>query len=360
LSHCAGVAGTAIRCNANLTRLSPRLDRATPRDDLETANIRGRVRILQGSSCLFQLFSFDMPTSRWIHGDTHEGYRDSITKPPCNCGCKDDKSSYAAKADASSEFKAQLRREADALLLKAQQQKTHNPLRLYSHTNCHPNHSSDIPIVPLDRKFRDPPDTPVSTHLTRLQVLTRLLQTDFFSPDTGTYPTAIDWTSTVLATHLINYSSQTHDHRYFSHLISFFHNQNVTGLLRQNYDDMLWVVLTFLRGAQYAAETEPEWVDPFLERANVFYELARSGWDELSCGGGMVWGRWARYKNAVTTELWITASVGMYEAFGEERMLEAAVDGWVWLKNSGMLNDEGLFNDGLDANCKYTLSPLLY
>ena len=67
----------------------------------------------------------------------------------------------------------------------------------------------------------------------------------------------------------------------------------------------------------------------------------------------MVWARWDRYKNAVTTELWISASIGMYQAFGEDRMLEAAINGWIWLRNSGMMNDEGLFNDGLNADCKY-------
>jgi predicted alpha-1,6-mannanase (GH76 family) len=76
------------------------------------------------------------------------------------------------------------------------------------------------------------------------------------------------------------------------------------------------------------------------------------GPDDQTCGGGMVWGRWSRYKNAVTTELWIAASIGMYEVLGEERMLEAAARGWVWLKKSGMFNDEGLINDGLDSNCE--------
>jgi predicted alpha-1,6-mannanase (GH76 family) len=156
----------------------------------------------------------------------------------------------------------------------------------------------------------------------------------------------------VLATHLINYSHQTKDHRYFSHLVAFFHKQNIPSLIRQNYDDQLWVTLTFLRGAAYAAAHEPEWVDPFLERASIFYEAARAGWDERTCGGGMIWGRWVRYKNAVTTELWIAASIGMYEVFREERMLEAAARGWVWLKKSGMFNEEGLINDGLDEDCE--------
>ena len=217
---------------------------------------------------------------------------------------------------------------------------------------ANPRRSFDI--LPPGRKFDPPKTAPVSVHLTRLQSLVRLQQSLFFNPESGSFPTAIDWTSTVLATHLIDYAQQTGDHRYFSHLVAFFHNQNVTGLIRQNYDDQLWVVLTFLRGAVYAAGHEPEWVGPFQERAAVFYDLASAGWDERTCGGGMVWGRWARYKNAVTSELFVAASIGMYEAFGDDRMLENATKGWVWLKKSGMLNNEGLFNDGLDSECRFT------
>src|SRR5215471_11892502 len=103
--------------------------------------------------------------------------------------------------------------------------------------------SRSIPDVPpLRRRLIPPPDTPTSVHLTRLQNLVRILQACYFSPDSGSYPTAIDWTSTVLATHLINYSHQTQDHRYFSHFVAFYHKQNITSLLLQNYDDQLWVV----------------------------------------------------------------------------------------------------------------------
>ena len=226
-------------------------------------------------------------------------------------------------------------------------------LRLRANIRC------TIKIPTLQRKFNHAPDVPTSVHLTRLKTLITIMESSYFSPDSGSYPTAIDWTSTVLATHLINYFDHTNDHRYFSHLVAFFQRQNIPSLIRQNYDDQLWVVLTFLRGAAYASAHEPEWVDPFLERASVFYDVARSGWDEETCGGGMVWGRWQRYKNAVTTELWIAASVGMYEVFGEDRMLDAAVRGWIWLKKSGMLNEEGLVNDGLDEYCEYVSSLYL-
>lgn len=155
-----------------------------------------------------------------------------------------------------------------------------------------------------------------------------------------------------MATTLIDYSNLTDDHQYFPDFIAFFHKQPVIKLRFQKYDDKLWVVLTYLRGARYAAVHDPKWIKPFLKRAQSFYKMAMSGWDNVNCGGGMVWGQGSKYKNAVTTELWITASMSMYEVFEEESMLHAAIRGWVWFRMSGMINEEGLVNDGLDGNCR--------
>lgn len=212
--------------------------------------------------------------------------------------------------------------------------------------------SSSLEIVPLHRKFLRPPETAHEVQLTRLEVLVQSLQAPTFFVRSE-YPSAIQWTSTVLATTLIDYSGLTGDHQYFPNFIEFFSKQPVLHLRFQKYDDKLWVALTYLRGAKYAAIHDPKWIKPFLKRAQSFYKMAMSGWDNTSCGGGMVWGQGSKYKNAVTTELWITASMCMYEVFKEENMLHAAIRGWVWFRMSGMINEEGLVNDGLDNDCRY-------
>jgi predicted alpha-1,6-mannanase (GH76 family) len=177
---------------------------------------------------------------------------------------------------------------------------------------------------------------------------------DFFSLDSGSYPASRQWTSAVLTTIVIDYSHLTGDHQYFSHIGALFNSQDVYALLRQKNDDKLWVALTYLRGAAYAAIHDEKWVQPFLQRALLFYNSASTGWDDSKCGGGMYWGPGlcSRYKNAVTTELWISASMGMYDVFGDQILLENAIRGWVWFEESGMINDEGLVNDGLDGNCR--------
>ena len=197
-----------------------------------------------------------------------------------------------------------------------------------------------------------PPTTvSLATQLVRLQTSIQVLQEpDYFLTGSG-FPTASEWTSTVLATLLIDYSQASNDSQYFPNFIAVFNNESVVELIFQGNDDILWVCLACLRGAAYASINYPQWVPTLLDRAKLFYTLASRGWDNTTCGGGMVSGPFSTYKNAVTNELWITASVGMYEAFGEPTMLEAALQAWTWFNNSGMINAQGLVNDGLSGNC---------
>lgn len=145
----------------------------------------------------------------------------------------------------------------------------------------------------------------------------------------------------------------TGDFQYLKDIEAFFKHQPVFALIFQKHDDQLWVCLTFLRAAEVAAVHDPKRLAPFLRRAKFFYWLAKRGWDEKTCGGGMRWGQGSNYKNAITTELFISASIRMYEAIKDKRMLQAAIRGWVWFKMSGMINEQGLVNDGLDDKCKY-------
>ena len=155
---------------------------------------------------------------------------------------------------------------------------------------------------------------------------------------------------------------------------------------------MLWVVLGWLESIKSIrthsqlhyrpvsdSQTKPwhgtQFIEAFAHRARVFYEITTRGWDTKLCGGGMVWNpSLGPYKNAITNELYIAASVGMYLYFpgdyntspfmlDDARQLDlepaephdpeylvAAVDGYNWLKNSGMTNDKGLYVDGFHVS----------
>ena len=264
-----------------------------------------------------------------------------------------------------------------------------------------------------------------------------VMQSHYFAIWQGTWPTAIDWTAAVMGTQVSatlssiseglvrsraeprerreaeNEITQRHENlinRYFTQITSFYFGENAFALRTQAYDDMLWVVLGWLESVKFiklhaqshfrpfcdvegidyrddellstrAQCQKVHWyakqfIPQFAHRARIFYNLASQGWDTSLCGGGMVWNPYlAPYKNAITNQLFIAASVSMYLYFPgddnsspfssedrlkgyetledtppakahDERYLTAAIDAYDWLKKSNMINSQGLYFDG--------------
>lgn len=248
----------------------------------------------------------------------------------------------------------------------------------------------------------------------------QVMQGSYFETWVGTWPRAIDWTAAVLGTHVagalqsiatgldrvqIARTNQFNTKEnmislYYSQLIGFYFGQDAFSLRNQAFDDMLWVVLGWLDTIRFAnvynrnhfksengfrrpSASPPEgwhgkiWLPAFSHRARIFWHLASAGWDTKLCGGGMNWNpRLTPYKNAITNQLFIAASVNMYLFFpGDEntspfalgrnpqlpdspgaadwgwgprdpKYLEAAIDAYEWLASSRMTNSQGLFADG--------------
>lgn len=266
-----------------------------------------------------------------------------------------------------------------------------------------------------------------------------VMQTNYFGIFEGTWPEAIDWTAEVTGTQLsaslsvishfkADYFKPTNkcDHKnkpqavadlhlenlinqYFTQITSFYFGENSFGLRMQAFDDMLWVVLGWLESIKFInLHSEPtlnlskadegnnfegrqkkhnppkskgwygrQFIPQFAHRARIFYDLASRGWDTSLCDGGMVWNPYLTpYKNAITNQLFIAASVGMYLHFpGDDngapfltskrgnrgyrdvqglppakahdmKYLRAAIEAYTWLKKSNMRNDQGLYVDG--------------
>ncbi|KXX75620.1 hypothetical protein MMYC01_207743 [Madurella mycetomatis] len=247
----------------------------------------------------------------------------------------------------------------------------------------------------------------------------RDMQDVYFQPWVGTWPKAIDWTGAVMGTHVAaalrtisddfevagQYSEsfassarkQDPVSGYFADVIAYYFGQDAFALRNQAYDDMLWVVLGWLEAIQFvddhaalvgtreARTLEDEswygnrWTPAFAHRARIFWELAAKGWDTELCGGGMIWNpRLAPYKNAITNQLFISASIGMYlhfpgdlntSPFGasppgpnitetphhpmktewrahDPIFWRAARTAHDWLASSNMTNSQGLYADG--------------
>lgn len=258
------------------------------------------------------------------------------------------------------------------------------------------------------------------------------MQDQYFSLWLGQWTTAIDWTAAVTGTHLaaalrslsnsLSYTMprtldktqqldveaqmiESEINKFFQHIITYYFGQDYLAIRMEAFDDILWVVLGWLEAIQlintHSDEHYPDeghaqqgwyaqqFIPAFAHRARVFYELAEQGWDWRLCGGGMTWNpKLLPYKNAITNQLYISASISMYLYFpGDEncspflgaaerqhpdwtqryeleqgsvsacsesdhepeydtKYLSNAIDGYNWLANSGMLNDEGLYTDG--------------
>ena len=279
-------------------------------------------------------------------------------------------------------------------------------------------------------------DPPLNS-LEELHYALETMQSDYFEIWLGKWPAAIDWTAAVMGTHVsaalysltrsLSYimpgtlAKDTPDMRkrgsevelegqrieneinkYFSQAITFFFGEDHFAIRTQAYDDMLWVVLGWLENIRFIREHDDLHYPPtshsaggskwygkqfesaFAHRARVFYDLAQKGWDWKLCGGGMTWSpHKTPYKNAITNELFIAASVGMYLYFPgdsncspylaghtnaacthdytaegccsppygpavphDPMYLAAAMNGYKWLKSSNMTNAQGLYVDG--------------
>ncbi|PSR77905.1 hypothetical protein BD289DRAFT_377318 [Coniella lustricola] len=256
------------------------------------------------------------------------------------------------------------------------------------------------------------------------------MQSDYFQPWLGTWPTAIDWTAAVMGTHVsaalstisraldlvpvaddqcADMSRENTVTLFFSQLLGFYFGQDSFAIRNEAYDDILWVVLGWLETIRFvdlhagvmsrkslgnsgqgeevkSASSLPGqqqfsekwhgiiWNPAFAHRSRIFWNLAKTGWDSDLCGGGMVWNPTLEpYKNAITNQLFISASTAMHVYFpGDDNQspfstqantsappgtqdvfqprdpafLKFAKDGYNWLQSSGMKNKQGLYIDG--------------
>ncbi|KAL8813995.1 MAG: hypothetical protein Q9223_006749 [Gallowayella weberi] len=280
----------------------------------------------------------------------------------------------------------------------------------------------EIPLITEGEPTVNDLSEPSDTFAALLQALD-VMQSHYYTIWQGQWPGAIDWTAAVMGTqvsatlaamtetwqpsstsrHAYKLQYQKRENlinRYFTQITSFYFGENAFSLRTQAYDDMLWVVLGWLESIKFinlhsnlhhsswdnAEESTDkasgsnctgwyahQFIPQFAHRARLFYDLASKGWDTSLCGGGMTWNpHLAPYKNAITNQLYISASISMYLYFPGDRnaspfssmhsarpetvmppakahdpqYLENAVEAYQWLKTSGMTNRRGLYTDG--------------
>lgn len=239
------------------------------------------------------------------------------------------------------------------------------------------------PVSPIPLPSPAPKPSPRNDTIPSMISALEIMQNEYFEVWQGIWPTGNDWTTAVMATHVSaalqtwNRAEQSPNilNRYFSQLVTFYYGQHAFSLRQQAFDDMLWVVLGWLETIHFTRQSAIQHKGPdswygeqhvpaFAHRARIFWELASQGWDTKFCQGGMIWSPYLTpYKNAITNELYIAASISMYLHFpGDDidypfisdrsqrerdpKYLAAAIETYRWLSQSNMTNDRGLYVDG--------------
>ena len=116
------------------------------------------------------------------------------------------------------------------------------------------------------------------------------------------------------------------------------------------FDDMGWYANAWIRAYDVTGDSA------FLDEAKAIFRDMTTAWDN-TCGGGLWWTDERNYKNAITNELFLLAASrlarrspngtgpGSYRDWAQRE-----VD---WFVNrSGMINAQGLINDGLNTQCQ--------
>lgn len=167
----------------------------------------------------------------------------------------------------------------------------------------------------------------------------------------GVWPTTGWWNNANALTALIDYMIASDDHRYLWVVENTFtkkRNAAQGNFINEFTDDTGWWALAWIRAYDFTGDHR------YLTTARRDVDFMWTNQDD-TCGGGLWWTVHRQYKNAIANELYIKASAELAQRLGAggSEYLERAVSVWNWFDQSGMINDDGLINDGLDhATCR--------
>ncbi|HEY9126862.1 MAG TPA: glycoside hydrolase family 76 protein [Acidobacteriaceae bacterium] len=182
----------------------------------------------------------------------------------------------------------------------------------------------------------------------RIETTARLLAKSY-NHETGLFDGTGWWNSANGITALVNASRALRTSEFDSLFANTFvqAQRKNPGFLNEFYDDegwwaLAWLDLYELRGGKR-----------YLEASQAIFKDMTGGWSE-TCGGGIWWKKNERYKNAIANELFL--ALAMRLAADSSSGKRAGYLDWArkeerWFVGSGMINGDGLINDGLDASC---------
>jgi predicted alpha-1,6-mannanase (GH76 family) len=112
-------------------------------------------------------------------------------------------------------------------------------------------------------------------------------------------------------------------------------------------DDDLWWALAWINA--YDVTQFP----PYLSLAEGIFSIVSQSWPTTCGSGGVYWNTERTYVNAITNELFFSAAAHLANRCSDSDTYTSwATRSLTWFLRTGMLNDQGTINDGLDdATC---------
>ncbi|ORY57441.1 glycosyl hydrolase family 76-domain-containing protein, partial [Pseudomassariella vexata] len=171
-------------------------------------------------------------------------------------------------------------------------------------------------------------------------------------------------------------SGKQHVVEYYDQVQQYFGIEPAVSLYTEGYDDVQWVVLGWLEALRALEDYKQhsginlgqDDIEKYAHRAHVFYDRIMDKYETSLCGGGITWSpKFETYKNAITNELYIATSVGIYlyhpgdsdtSGIGtrpplipplfshDPELLQKAKIAYGWFMSQGFFNEEGLIIDG--------------
>ncbi|MFC7490408.1 MULTISPECIES: GH92 family glycosyl hydrolase [unclassified Knoellia] len=178
-----------------------------------------------------------------------------------------------------------------------------------------------------------------------------------YDPEKAWFPSSW-WNSAVALETVGDYMQRTGDRQYLDEMDrTFERNKGVFpagelsgdpllgNFTSRAIDDSEWWALTWLQAYDLTKDRK------YLDMAVTIGNYVQGYWD-TTCGGGVWWDAEKTYKNAVTTGLYVRLTAELHNRIaGDTVWLERSQAGWKWLMGSGMVNADGLVNDGLTGAC---------
>jgi predicted alpha-1,6-mannanase (GH76 family) len=214
-----------------------------------------------------------------------------------------------------------------------------------------------LPLAAAEPAYPASPRADGSTAVARARVAADVLMSSY-EPGKAWFPSSW-WNSAVALQTIGDYMQRTGDRRYLAQLDNTFEKDKgafPAGVLSGDpllgnftsraIDDSAWWGLTWVQA--YDLTRNPK----YLDMAVTIADYVGGYWDTSTCGGGVWWNAERTYKNAVTNGLWIRLTAELHNRIpGDRQWLARSLAAWQWFQGSGMVNAQGLVNDGLTDAC---------